>query len=96
MIAKQEEAKRKAEEEKKAQEEKLASEVKEYIDRANHVLTLVDKTAMQKLLDLAKELEPEVANRMSEIPKVTTNHYINQKNRLGEPYSTVTIRFYDF
>ena len=96
MIAKEEEAKRKEEEAKKAQEEKLAEEAKEYIDRANHVLTLVDKTAMQKLLQLSKELEPEVANRISETPKVSTNHYINQKNRLGEPYSTVNIRFYDF
>ena len=96
MLAKQEEAKRKEEEEKKAQEEKLVSEVKEYIDRANHVLTLVDKTAMQKLLQLSKEFEPEVANRISETPKVSANHYTNQKNRLGEPYSTVRIRFYDF
>jgi hypothetical protein len=96
MIAKQEEAKRKEEEEKKAKEEKLVSEAKEYIDRANHVLTLVDKTAMQKLLQLSKELEPEVANKMSETPKVKADYYTGQKNRLGEPYSTVKIHFYDF
>ena len=96
MIAKEEEAKRKEEEAKKAQEEKLAEEAKEYIDRANHVLTLVDKTAMQKLLQLSKELEPEVASRIQETPKVSANHYTHKRNRLGELYSTVNIHFYDF
>ncbi len=93
MIAKEEEAKRKEEEEKKAQEEKLLSDAKEYIDRANHVLTLVDKTAMQRVLDLAKELEPNSFNRLQQTPKVKIGYYNNSRR---EKYINIDIYFYDF
>lgn len=92
MIAKQEEAKRKEEEEKKAQEEKLLSDAKEYIDRANHVLTLVDKTAMQRVLDLAKELEPNSFNKLQQTPKVKIGYYNNSRR---EKYINIDIYFYD-
>lgn len=93
MIAKQEEAKRKEEEEKKAQEEKLLSDAKEYIDRANHVLTLVDKNAIQRVLDLAKELEPGSFNKLQQTPKVNINYYNNSRR---EKHITIDIYFCDF
>jgi hypothetical protein len=93
MIAKQEEAKRKEEEEKKAQEEKLLSDAKEYIDRAEHVITLVDKAAMQRVLDLAKELEPGSFNKLQQTPKVNINYYNNSRR---EKYINIDIYFYDF
>lgn len=66
MIAKQEEAK------KKQEEEKLAK-VKIYTEKAERVLSLIDKKAAQKLLQLSKEVEPEKAKNITETPEIYVN-----------------------
>ena len=66
MIAKQEEAK------KKQEEEKLAK-VKIYTEKAERVLSLIDKKAAQKLLQLSKEVEPKKAKNITETPEIYVN-----------------------
>lgn len=66
MIVKKEEAK------KKQEEEKLAK-VKIYTEKAERVLSLIDKTAAQKLIQLSKEVEPERAKDITETPEIYVN-----------------------